>query len=74
MAESALPIRSLSDLYRRFAAFSVDDPPVRHVRGTALAMAQDWWVRLPDGPAKDAALNLLSEAAKVACEAYEPAG
>lgn len=59
---------TLDDILRRFATLADDDQPVRHIRGVALAVAQDWLVRLPPGPAKDKALDTLEEAAELACE------
>jgi hypothetical protein len=52
----------------RFAALDDDhdQEQARHVRGTALAVAQDWLVRLPDGPLKDLAIDALEEAARLA--------
>lgn len=54
----------------RFAALADEPEPVRHVRGTALAVAQDWLIRLPAGEVKDAAIERLGEAAELACKAY----
>ncbi len=59
---------TLDDLLRRFAV-SAADGPTRTVRGTVLAIAQDWFVRLPAGPSRDEALNCLEQAADRACEA-----
>lgn len=48
----------------------MDSPATQHVRGTALAVAQDWLIRLPDGPEKQQAIDFLDMAAVLACEAF----
>ncbi len=58
----------------RFAALSEEpDPRHRHVRGTAVAVWQDWRIRVPDGelstPIMDEVLELLLKAADLACTA-----
>lgn len=60
---------TLDDLLRRFAVLPVGDGPSRTVRGTVLAVAQDWLVRLPAGPDRDQAIACLEQAADRACEA-----
>lgn len=48
-------------------------PEHAHVRGTVLAVGMDWLLRIPAGPARDAALERLAEAAELACAALNPA-
>lgn len=62
-------IAALDDLLARFAPLAVEPEPVRTVRGTALALAEFWLIRLPEGPAKTKALDALDEAAGHAVEA-----
>ncbi|WP_329521143.1 hypothetical protein [Spirillospora sp. NBC_01491] len=69
-AEGRPPI-TLDDVMLRFAALADDARPVRHVRGTALAVGMDWLIRLPPGPRKERALIALAAAADLACEAYD---
>jgi hypothetical protein len=58
---------TLNDLLRRFAVPA--EGPARVVRGTVLAVAMEWLVRIPAGPSRDEAMNCLEEAADRACEA-----
>lgn len=60
---------TLDDLLRRFVLLADTTEPARTIRGTALAVAQDWLVRLPAGPATDQAIDCLGQAADRACEA-----
>lgn len=60
---------TLDDLMRRFGVLPFGDGPSRTVRGTMLAVAQDWLVRLPAGKDRDQAIECLAEAADLACEA-----
>lgn len=62
----------LDDVLAQFAALADDSAPVRHIRGTALAVAQDWLIRLPDGPGKAKAIDALADAADLAVATYGP--
>jgi hypothetical protein len=68
-------ITTLDDVFARFAVLADDGhaEPVRHVRGTALALGMDWLIRLPAGPARDKALDALLDATELACAAYDTA-
>lgn len=59
----------LAELSARFAGLADVPEPHRQVRGVILAVAQDWLVRLEDGPAKSKAIDTLLHAADLACEA-----
>jgi hypothetical protein len=61
---------TLDDLNRRFASRPADTPQTRHIRGTGLAVAQDWLIRLPAGEEKDTAIDHLDAAVVWACEAH----
>lgn len=63
---------TLNALLRRFAVPA--EGPAGVVRGTVLAIAQDWFVRLPAGPSRDQALDCLEQAADRACEALTSTG
>ena len=60
---------TLDDLFRRFAVLPSSDGPSRTVRGTMLAVAQDWLVILPAGKDRDQAIECLAEATDLACDA-----
>lgn len=62
------PIAALDDVIRRFAPLAVEPEPVRNVRGAALAFAQYLVVTLPDGPAKDKALDAFAYTTQLAVE------
>jgi hypothetical protein len=64
---------TLTDVNARFAGLV--DVPRGHqqVRGVGLAVAQDWLLRIPDGPAKDKAIDALFHAVDLACEAIPAA-
>jgi hypothetical protein len=58
----------LADVCERFAGLSDVPKEHREIRGVILAVAQDWLVRLEDGPAKDEAIDHLFQAAELACK------
>jgi hypothetical protein len=69
----AVPVATLADINTRFAGLA--DVPAEHqqVRGVILAVAQDWHLRIKDGPAKDDALDALERAVELACKAIQAA-
>ncbi|WP_143220894.1 hypothetical protein [Actinomadura sp. CNU-125] len=68
-------ILTLDDVMTRFGALTdtAAPPDHAHVRGTVLAVGMDWLLRIPAGPARDAALERLLESAELACAALNTA-
>jgi len=63
-------IDTLDDTLSRFAGLQVEAAPGEVlVRAGAMALAQDWLLRLPPGPARDQAIDLLRQATAQAVQA-----
>ena len=59
---------TLDDLLRRFSVLSSSDGPSRTVKGTGLAVAQNWLLLLPPCKETDEAIECLAHATDLACE------